>query len=122
MKMVANVGVLVFAGVAVAMTLFMPAAEVMPALVNADAMPLHADVSWIQIPGAQALFDSLSKQILDILKFGGDLKDATTGSNVNFPYYAYAVFLGLAMTAAAIAIQFVGREESEEKTILPVKK
>jgi hypothetical protein len=32
------------------------------------------------------------------------------------------LFMGLAMVAAAIAIVIVGREEAEEKTVLPVKK
>ncbi len=40
----------------------------------------------------------------------------------NFQYYIYALFLGLAMTVAAIAINVIGREDSEEKTVLPLKK
>lgn len=40
----------------------------------------------------------------------------------NFCYYTYALFLGLSMFAASIAIQAIGRYDSEEKTILPVKK
>lgn len=43
-------------------------------------------------------------------------------TNKNYCYYAYALFLGLAMFAASIAIQAVGRYDSEEKTIVPVKK
>lgn len=36
--------------------------------------------------------------------------------------YAYVLVMGLAMTAAAIAIILIGREESEEKLVLPAKK
>jgi len=36
--------------------------------------------------------------------------------------YAYSLVMGLAMIAAAIGIAAIGREEAEEKTILPVKK
>ncbi|MBY0360103.1 MAG: hypothetical protein K2W82_19025 [Candidatus Obscuribacterales bacterium] len=43
-------------------------------------------------------------------------------TNKNFVYYAYALFLGLAMFAAALAIQAIGRYDAEEKTVLPVKK
>jgi hypothetical protein len=39
-----------------------------------------------------------------------------------FEYYIYAVWLGLAMIVAAIAITIVGRLDAEEKTVLPVKK
>ncbi len=39
----------------------------------------------------------------------------------NFPFYVYSSFLGLAMIAGAIALNFVGREETE-KTVLPTKK
>ena len=40
----------------------------------------------------------------------------------NYVYNAYALFLGLALFAGAVAIQAMGRWGSEEKTILPVKK
>jgi hypothetical protein len=39
-----------------------------------------------------------------------------------FSYYAYSLFLALALIAAALAINAIGREEAEEKTVLPVKK
>lgn len=41
---------------------------------------------------------------------------------VEFSYYAYSFFLALALIAAAFAINAIGREDAEEKTILPVKK
>ncbi len=36
--------------------------------------------------------------------------------------YAYALVVGVAMTASAIGIAAIGREEAEEKTVIPVKK
>jgi len=40
----------------------------------------------------------------------------------HFGDYAYALFLFAAMIVAAVAIVLIGREDAEEKTILPVKK
>lgn len=40
----------------------------------------------------------------------------------NYPYYAYGLFLGLAMFFASIAILAIGRYEAEEVTVIPVKK
>jgi hypothetical protein len=40
----------------------------------------------------------------------------------NLGDYAYALFLFLAMTAAAIAIILIGKEDNSEKTVLQVKK
>lgn len=40
----------------------------------------------------------------------------------NYVYNAYALFLGLALFAGAVAIQAMGRWGAEEKTILPAKK
>jgi hypothetical protein len=36
--------------------------------------------------------------------------------------YAYAMVMGLAMILASLAIMFVGKEDAEEKLILPAKK
>jgi len=44
------------------------------------------------------------------------------GAQTNLGDYAYALFLFLALIAAAVAIILIGREESEEKLLLPVKK
>jgi hypothetical protein len=40
----------------------------------------------------------------------------------NLSDYAYALFLFLAMTAAAIAIVLIGKEDNSEKTVLQAKK
>ncbi len=36
--------------------------------------------------------------------------------------YGYILFMGLALTVAGIGIMIIGREDAEEKTVLPVKK
>jgi hypothetical protein len=40
----------------------------------------------------------------------------------NFQYWIYSLFLALALIAAALANHIVGREDAEEKLILPIKK
>lgn len=40
----------------------------------------------------------------------------------NYCYYAYALFLGIAMFLGSIAILAIGRYEAEEVTVIPVKK
>ena len=47
---------------------------------------------------------------------------AAMNKDPNAPYYLYSVFLAAAMIMASIAINVIGREDAEEKTILPVKK
>jgi heme exporter protein D len=44
------------------------------------------------------------------------------GARANFGDYAYSLFMCLAITIAAVAIVIVGREDAEEKTVLPIKK
>jgi hypothetical protein len=44
------------------------------------------------------------------------------GAETNLGDYAYSLVMGVAMIGAAIGIAAIGREEAEEKTILPVKK
>lgn len=36
--------------------------------------------------------------------------------------YAYSLVMGIAMIGAAVGIAAIGREDAEEKTVLPVKK
>jgi len=36
--------------------------------------------------------------------------------------YGYILFMGVALTIAGIAIMIIGKEDAEEKTVLPVKK
>jgi len=44
------------------------------------------------------------------------------GAETNLGDYAYSLVMGIAMIGAAIGIAAIGREEAEEKTVLPVKK
>ena len=44
------------------------------------------------------------------------------GARTNLGDYAYSLFLFVALIVASIAIILIGREESEEKLLLPVKK
>ncbi len=44
------------------------------------------------------------------------------GADKNLGDYAYSLVIGVAMIGAAVGIAAIGREEAEEKTVLPVKK
>ncbi|MBX9771129.1 MAG: hypothetical protein K2X29_07145, partial [Candidatus Obscuribacterales bacterium] len=41
--------------------------------------------------------------------------------DVNAPYYVYGFFMAMALVSAAIGIAVIGREDAEEKTVLPMK-
>lgn len=104
--------VLVFAAACVGLTSVMPLAEL--GLLNPiDKMPPEIK-AWAESSGFISTAQSLHQSILGLVS--GIQHDP------NFQYYVYALFLGLAMTAAAIGINVIGREDSEEKTVLPVKK
>jgi hypothetical protein len=61
---------------------------------------------------------------------GKDLAEYLTGKGVSvnpkstasLGDYGYILFMGLALTVAGIGIMIIGREDAEEKTVLPVKK
>ena len=57
-------------------------------------------------------------------QFAKDIQEflSQQGAQANFGEYAYCLFLFVALIVAAIAIILIGREESEEKLLLPVKK
>ena len=44
------------------------------------------------------------------------------GAESRFGDYAYSLLMAMALVAAAIGITAIGREDAEEKTVLPVKK
>jgi hypothetical protein len=74
-------------------------------------------LAWVMGPlGVASFFHSLP--------WGDSLKEflSAQGAKTHFGDYAYALFMGVAMAVAAIAIVLVGREEAEEKTVLPIKK
>jgi hypothetical protein len=41
--------------------------------------------------------------------------------DVNAPFYIYGFFMAMALISAAIGIAVIGREDAEEKTVLPLK-
>lgn len=70
------------------------------------------------------LFDTLQKGLgADITKFlSGAGVSVNPNSTASLGDYGYAIFMTIALTAAGIAIMVIGREDAEEKTVLPVKK
>jgi hypothetical protein len=142
MKGLTPIIVIVCAGLAlICGVVLMPASELMPATIQSGSwMPGLSPVR--SYDGMQAV-RSLGNKIADTLfphavqAAGANPQGANadavqkviadTKFNQNMPgelrsYVAYAVFLSLAMIFAAIAINAVGRWDSEEKTIIPLKK
>lgn len=69
--------------------------------------------AMVEALGLTGLFESVRQQVVNgILKVEHD---------PNFNFYVYSFFMGFAMIAAAIGICVVGREDAEEKTVLPTK-
>jgi hypothetical protein len=68
--------------------------------------PIGIGMFFDHIPGGKAIHDFLSQQ----------------GARDKFGDYAYALFMFAALIVAAVAIILIGREDVEEKTILPLKK
>lgn len=110
-----------FAFLTVANTVMMPAAELLGWKVIKHE-PAPGDSPLLTFPPAEHLANTLTK-------LGNDAcqaiwkKDFETlaKEDPNVQYYAYSLFLGLALVAAGIAIAVVGRLESEERTIIPTK-
>jgi hypothetical protein len=89
----------------------MPWAELgLPTTAQDFPGPLKGLVTSLGLGG---LFESVRQQVVNgILKVEHD---------PNFNFYVYSFFMGIAMIAAAIGICVVGREDAEEKTVLPSK-
>jgi hypothetical protein len=116
--------VLAFAASTFIMTVFMPAAELIPAQVH-EVKPISGD-SPIRSKEIMQKFEELAKIGLKIAgKFdsvhAADLSKLIA-EDPNYPYYLYSFFLGAALIASAIAICAVGRLDAEEETVIPVKK
>ncbi|MBX9877065.1 MAG: hypothetical protein K2Y22_01280 [Candidatus Obscuribacterales bacterium] len=103
--------VLIFAAGCLGMTFMMPWAEF--------------GLLTPSIPGSD-----WGKQFADTLGISGLLQPAIAFVNNNFsylkddvnaPYYVYGFFMALALISAAIGIAVIGREDAEEKTVLPLK-
>jgi hypothetical protein len=115
MKMVKDISIIVLAVLCVVVSLLMqPWAELgftgnFPAWLAWAAKPIGLEHFFTELgnaPFAKAIQEFLSKQ----------------GAQANFGDYAYSLFLFAALMVAAVAIVLIGREDAEEKTLLPVKK
>jgi uncharacterized membrane protein len=83
---------------------FMPAAELIPAQVEPG--PIAPGLSPVRSEHAMEFFGTIGRQLSEVMG----------------AYQMWAVFFALALVLAALAIGLIGRLESEEKTVLPVKK
>ena len=141
MKGATGIIVLVFAALSLLCgVVFMPVAELLPATVNTGSwLPGLSPVrSYDAMQAVRSIGNSITPMIFPkvIDEAGGNPQHAQADNVqrvVEHPmqddipgevrsYVAYAIFLSLAMIFAAIAINAVGRWDSEEKTIIPIKK
>jgi hypothetical protein len=110
-----------FAFLTIANTVMMPAAELLGWKITKH-VPAPGDSPLLTLPPAQHLADTLIKMGDDACKAIWKKDFATLAKeDPNYQYYAYCLFLGLALIAAGVAIAVVGRLESEERTIIPQK-
>jgi hypothetical protein len=104
----------------------MPASELMPATVTPG--PWTDGLSPVRSYDAMQAFKGIGNSLSSTLFNMPNVDDAMTKPmHTNIPgdvrsYVAYAIFLSLAMIFAAVAINCIGRWDSEEKTIIPYKK
>lgn len=114
---------LAFAGAVVAVSVLMAWSE----LGFAGTLPdwLADLTSRIGLHGAiSGFFNSLTPGL------GGDLTkylqdkgvSVNPKSTASLGDYGYILFMGVALVVAGIGIMIIGREDAEEKTVLPVKK
>ncbi len=100
-----------------AMTSLMPWAELQ---LNGSAANWP---TWLKV-FANPVVELGAKQYSDLTPKGEQLTKELKerGAESSYGDYVYAVLLGGAMTAAAIGIAAIGREDAEEKTVVPEKK
>ena len=141
MKGATGLIVLVFAALSLLCgVVFMPVSELLPATVNSGSwLPGLSPVrSYDAMQAVRDVGNSVTSMLFPkvIEEAGANPKHAQADNvqrvmehpmETGIPgevrsYVAYAVFLSLAMIFAAVAINAVGREDSEEKTIIPIKK
>jgi hypothetical protein len=142
MRGLSGILVLVFAALALLCgAVLMPVSELMPATVQSGSwMPGLSPVrSYDAMQEVRKVGNAISGLVFSHAITQADANPKSAGAdavqkvivdtpfNHNMPgeiraYVAYAVFLSLAMIFAAIAINAVGRWDSEEKTIIPLKK
>jgi hypothetical protein len=106
--------------------ILMPAAELMPATVSSGSwMP---GLSPVRSYGLMESIKGMDESLAQTFFHEPNLQTALSKPmHDNIPgevrsYILYAVFLALALMLAAIAHNAIGRWDSEEKTIIPIKK
>jgi len=103
--------VLIFAAGCLGMTFMMPWAELglfTPSIPGSDF--------GLQLAKSLHISELLSPAIAFVNSNFSYLKD-----DVNAPYYVYGFFMAMALVSAAIGIAVIGRQDAEEKTVLPLK-
>jgi hypothetical protein len=113
--MIAQVGVILFFVIGFILLPLLPWAEIglptgaqLPPIVIG---PFSIDLNALHLNG---LYDAANSQLPQLVK--------KVQNDPNYQFCVYSFFLGMAMIASAIGLHLVGREESEEKTVLPAKK
>jgi hypothetical protein len=108
--------------------IFLPAMELIPAQVEPGS--IAPGLSPVRVPALMEGYKDVGEKVSGW--FGGptnlqpyvegDPKSVTQAPGELKVYSMWGVFLSLAMVLAALAYSVIGRFESEEKTVLPVKK
>ena len=104
----------------------MPASELMPATVRSGSWA--NGLSPVRSYDIMQEFKKLGNSISSTVFNKPNVDDAmNTPMHDDIPgdvrsYVAYSIFLSLALIFSAIAINCIGRWDSEEKTIIPYKK
>lgn len=113
-----------YAGFGVQILQMLPAPVAQEGAEAAKVDPMKAWQEKLIADNGEKYGQDLQKNIEQTLGGDQNLKTVLNLLSVdkNFVYNAYALFLGLALFVAAIAIQAMGRWGAEEKTILPAKK
>ena len=104
--------VMILSAICLGITFFMPLSEL--GLLNSPHNVPPESNTWLQFPGIPQLVGFGRSSLLDVAH--------GVQNDPNFQFYAYFFFLGMALIAASVALIIVGREEPQEKTVLPIKK
>jgi hypothetical protein len=88
------------------------------------AQPVHALAGWY------SQFDGMAKSLQSDIKGKLDQEAIQTGAKPDPDWgksviagnYTYVYVMAFAMFASAVAIIVIGREDAEEKTVIPIKK
>jgi hypothetical protein len=88
------------------------------------AAPIHSLANWYQQFSGQAatLQGEIKGKLDEEAKETGATPDPDWGKSAIAGNYTYVYVMAFAMFASAIAIIVIGREDAEEKTVIPIKK